>query len=291
MKDMSRFPRIGFDTSAINALEVDDENVEQLMVALRCGFEVRVSGINIDEIIATHDAQDREALVQRCVRLLAGGQCLWPHHWITRLLIRGYLSNREAFDWQQVNIRAQALEQALIRRNYTDQVCEEQRKLQFASEEKYKRNWNALRPRLAPILKKLKSSQKPVSYSQAARIAEMTGGVLWGIGAEIFRSETGISLSDDEVSDFMNACPPFRALCYAGVGSWYDRALGPTHKKRAKIGRNDTMMACYLPYCDKFIARDWPQVNRFREIAALADIKCEVLSYHEFRESFYLIPV
>ena len=51
------------------------------------------------------------------------------------------------------------------------------------------------------------------------------------------------------------------------------------------------MMARYLPYCDKFIARDWPQVNRFREIAALADIKCEVLSYQQFREIFYLVAV
>jgi hypothetical protein len=45
-------------------------------------------------------------------------------------------------------------------------------------------------------------------------------------------------------------------------------------------------MAAYLPYCEKFITADWAQRKELTEIAAEAEIDCEVLSFGEFDRSF-----
>jgi hypothetical protein len=52
------------------------------------------------------------------------------------------------------------------------------------------------------------------------------------------------------------------------------------------VGRNDLMMAAYLPYCGRFVAHDWPQEERLREISAEARIDCEGISYENFSVGF-----
>jgi hypothetical protein len=47
----------------------------------------------------------------------------------------------------------------------------------------------------------------------------MDGGVLWGVGAELYRHEKGVRPSDTEVKAFMDACPPFLAACYGALWS------------------------------------------------------------------------
>lgn len=130
---MSPLPIIAFDTSAINALEDDGIESEPIMSALKCGFDVRVLALNIDEVVANPNPVRREALVRRCLRLLASGKCLWPHHWVARLLMREYQRNPSLFDWQSVDIEGKGFEQALARRQYTDEVCIEQRDDQFST--------------------------------------------------------------------------------------------------------------------------------------------------------------
>jgi hypothetical protein len=78
--ELSALPTIGFDTSVINRLEDRGEQYEPLMKALSCGFDVRLLGMNTDEIVFTPNekAVRREALLARCQRLLASGQCIWP---------------------------------------------------------------------------------------------------------------------------------------------------------------------------------------------------------------------
>jgi hypothetical protein len=69
--------------------------------------------------------------------------------------------------------------------------------------------------------------------------------------------------------------------------AWYDAALrvrlaGEEHGS----GRNDLLMATYLPYCARFVTNDGAQAKRLREIAVEADLDSEVLSYEEFANSF-----
>jgi hypothetical protein len=89
--------------------------------------------------------------------------------------------------------------------------------------------------------------------------------VLWGLGKGLYDRATGntadAGISDDEVKVFIDVCPPFRAACYALVMAWFNYSLSPTHVRIPKAGRNDLMMAFYLPYCDRFVTQDFAQLR------------------------------
>jgi len=73
--------------------------------------------------------------------------------------------------------------------------------------------------------------------------------------------------------------------------AWYNWSLGAQDGKRQpdKAGRNDLMMATYLPYCDRFISNDWPQRKNLCQVAREAKVECEILSFDEFVASFVLV--
>ena len=49
-------------------------------------------------------------------------------------------------------------------------------------------------------------------------------------------------------------------------------------------GRNDLMMAVYIPYCDQFITNDGPQEEALREVANKAEMPCKVRSFDDFEQ-------
>ncbi len=55
---------------------------------------------------------------------------------------------------------------------------------------------------------------------------------------------------DAEIASFVDICPPFRAACYGMGGAWFDVSLAEKVFKEL-AGRNDQMVAIYLPYCDR----------------------------------------
>ena len=91
--------------------------------------------------------------------------------------------------------------------------------------------------------------------------------------------------TEAEVREFIEACLPFRAACYALVMAWYTGSLR-TPDGTARAGRNDLLMAPYLPYCDQFVTADWAQANELREIAVDARIPCEVVLFKDFERRF-----
>jgi hypothetical protein len=99
---------------------------------------------------------------------------------------------------------------------------------------------------------------------------------------------TGTALSEAQLRVFLAACPPFRAVCYAMMMGWYNFALKLRQPNEPNPpGRNDLLMAVYLPYCGRFVAKDWAQERDLRQIAVEADIACEVLSFKDFSAGFY----
>jgi hypothetical protein len=187
-----------------------------------------------------------------------------------------------------VDVEAKGFERALALRMFTEDVCVEQRGDQFSKAEEYAKFWKGLRPKLDPTFAKRKI-KRPRSFVEATKIARRDGGVLWSIGADLYKHESGIELSESEIKAFMKVCPPFLAVCYAICGSWFDWSLRPTHEKHVRVGRNDLLMATCLPYCDRFVTNDWAQQRRLAEIAAEAEINCKVLSYRTFCKSFELV--
>ena len=287
---MSTLPTVGFDTRGVNQLEDGGAQSEPLMKAMECGFKVLLPAMTVDEILSTPATKNprREVLVARCQRLLVSGQCLWPPHWILQQLISEHFKNPLLFDWTKTEMRARVYERAIIERDFIDELCVQQRKEQFELEKRFEKMWTELRPKLDQILAQ-EPSKRPTSYRDAVGIATAEGGILWGIGTELYRYVTGSTLTEVEIKRFMEVCPPFRVACYALVLSWYVGALKlRLPEENSPAGRNDLMMAVYLPYCDRFIADESSQGTSLREIAAEASINCDVLTFEQFDAAFTL---
>jgi len=112
-------------------------------------------------------------------------------------------------------------------------------------------------------------------------------GFFWTIARLLYKRVTGTELSEAEQRAFVASCPPFRAVCFAMAMGWYNFALKiPQPNEPEPPGRNDLLMAVYLPYCGRFVAKDWPQERDLRQIANHADIACEILSFRNFSDGF-----
>ena len=284
---MSPLPRIIFDTSAINALEDGGLSSEPLMKALECGFEVTLTAMSADEIISNKTPERREALLSRFGRLLYPAQCFWPPHEIVRLQIAAHHSDPSGFGWRQVDVRARDYERAIPVRDFDDPLCVEQRKQQFAVQKQFDRMWSGLRTHLDAILAQ-NPSNRPTTYRAAVQIAALNGGVMWSFGQALYEHVAGAKPTETEIKQFMEACPPFRAACHSLVMAWYTGSLR-TPDGKPTAGRNDLLMATYLPYCDRFITADWAQANELREIAVEAKIPCDVVLFKDFDRSFAIM--
>jgi hypothetical protein len=248
-------PTIAFDTSAINWMAKNGLCSESFIAALRSGFSVQLTGMVIG-----------------------------PPHEIIRLLILAHHSNPSRFDWQRVDIAAPEYARAIVERDFDDTLCLEEWKMQQHLEDELLNHWRQLGSKLEPLFVE-KPSLRPKTFAKAVAIARMEPSILLAIGQGLYAKVTTVKLSDADIRMFMHICPPFRASCYAVLGSWYDCALKhPPPKKPA--GRNDHMMAAYLPYCERFVTRDKKQTTRLNEIAVEAQISCDVRYYDEFLDSF-----
>jgi hypothetical protein len=70
------------------------------------------------------------------------------------------------------------------------------------------------------------------------------------------------------------------------VKAWFSYSLSPTHVSIPKAGRNDLMMAAYLPYGDIFLTNDYAQRLDLADIARVAQIPCDVTPFEQFSNSF-----
>jgi hypothetical protein len=158
----------------------------------------------------------------------------------------------------------------------------------------FEKGWKSLRPKLDDIIAR-DPSQRLSNFKEAADASVKPGGVLWGFGKWLYDDATGATadtgISDDEVKVYIEVCPPFRAVCHAFVMAWFNYSLSPTHDKIPKAGRNDLMMAVYLPYCDRFVTQDFAQHKDLTEIASAAKLQSEVTFFEEFSRSFNLMTL
>ena len=286
---MSSKPRIILDTTAINRLEDSGTDSEPLMRGLESGYLICLTAMSADEIISiTKNPQRREALLNRFGWLLSDARCIWPPNEVVRLHVIAYQHDPGHYDWHRVNMRAKEYEDAIPRRAYPDDISLQQRKVQFELEEQWAKSWKSLRPKLDEIIAR-DPKQHLASFRDAAQASINPGGVLWGFGKGLYDHATGNKddgITDDEVKAFIKVCPPFRAACYALVMAWYNLSLSPTHVKIPKAGRNDLMMATYLPYCDRFLTQDFAQHRDLSAIALAAGLQTEVTLFEQFSQSF-----
>jgi hypothetical protein len=285
-------PMITFDTSAHNRLVDDGARSEPVMARIKAGFFFRFAGLGIEELISTADRTKRAALFASCARLQSGASdCLYPQNELIRLLVVGHFKNPSGFDWTTVDVRAFEYEDAIRRRYFIndDQLAADQCRELKGRQKSYKQMFSNLRPELRKVFDAHRVAPPTILRGVVSRLQGTEKSLVWSMGKLLYDRGAETDASIATVKHFMEACPPFRALVYAMIMSWYDLGVRDPHVgEKFKAGGNDLFMSIYLPYCDIFVTaeKNGEQEKCLREVAFLAGLEMGILSYDAFCDSF-----
>src|SRR5579864_3323172 len=121
MRTMTDKKRLIFDTTGINRFAEDRESAHPLIAGLTSGYVVRVTATNVEESIATDNADKRNRLLEVCKELIKGdgGEIIRPFHWITEELIAEF-ERTGRVDWENVPLRLPAYEREVALREIID---------------------------------------------------------------------------------------------------------------------------------------------------------------------------
>ena len=275
-------PTVIFDTSALNGLANEPEAAAIATCLGKRAF-LRLTETDLSEIAATTKPEARKKLVETCQRLIGNAECIGPHHWIIEEQVKRHVRRPNNFYWQGVDVRVPALEAEVVNPRFLndDTVAVESRELSFGTEKQFKQMFREARERF-PIPP---DERIQITLQDVVELA-LKDGAHWRMAADIYERYSGTRLSEPEIRNFVNDCPPFNAMmlstCVAHFhGSVRDHRLPATYD----AGRIDLMCSVYLPYCDSFVTRDDGQFNSLTEIAKLSGLSTRVMYYKDFRDS------
>jgi len=289
---IGNFPIVTFDTSAHNRLVKDGVRSESVLAAIRSGLFFRFAGLSIDEMVACPDPAKRAALFNYCARLQLGlSDCIFPPNELIRDQVIAHFESPATFNWKAVQVRAMEYERGIQRRKIVldPQLSAEQRLDQNALQKQYKRLFFGLRPKLESVFAAHGEAPPRAFREVIARLQSGEGTLIWDTGKLLYDRAAETDAGEETIKNFMAVCPPFRALIYGMLISWYDLAVRDRHVgERFRAGRNDLFMSVYLPYCDKFVTAEerGEQERCLREVCAVAGVETEILSYDDFCNSF-----
>jgi len=131
------------------------------------------------------------------------------------------------------------------------------------------------------------SGQRP-SLRDVTDILLAVGGAHLSIGAGLVERAIGTPPVDADVKDFMDRCPPFKALLVALCFSQYDRCIrGEREPSLGKAGRLDVFSAVYLPYCQVFVTKDEGQHKALTAVSELMELSTSILMYEVFKANLF----
>jgi hypothetical protein len=287
----ANLPIITFDTSTHNRLVEDGACSERLIAAIGTGAFFRFAGLAIEELISTPGPVKRTTLFNYCARLQNGlTDCLYPQNELIRLLVVDHFKNLSAFDWTAVDVRAWEYEDAIRLRYFItdEQLAADQCRELRSRQKSYKQMFSNLRPELRKVFDAHGEAPPTTLRDAVSRLQGTEKSLIWSMGKLLYDRGAGTDASLATVQQFIESCPPFRALVYGMIMSWYDLGVrDPRIGEKFKAGGNDLFMSIYLPYCDKFVTaeKNGEQEKCLREIAFLAGLKTEVLSYDALCDS------
>ena len=287
-------PVVSFDTSVHNRMLDDGAAQSDAMFAgLKSGYVVRLTGLALEEMVATQDSSRRVALIACTGRLQHGPiDTLLPQNEILWLLILAHKAAPDSFDWKSVNVTTSDYAKVFSNRNliaddvHSTQAREDlkQRKKKFGC------YWSTLRPKLDKEFERC-GEARPKTFREVLPRIQVEGGFVWSIGKDLYDHAAETDASETTIRQFMDSCPPFRAVVYANLLVWYHRSLRDLLAgEKFSAGGIDLLMAIYLPYCDQFITAEigGEQEKCLREVAIAADLNTEVRSYDDFCSSLLI---
>jgi hypothetical protein len=285
-------PIVTFDTSAHNRLVEDGSRSEAVLAGIKSALFFRFAGLSIEELVSTSDPVKRAALFTYCARLQDGPtDCLYPQNELIRLLVAEHFKNPSTFDWTTVDVRGWEYEDAIRRRYFvSDQELATVQYQELKSRQKnYKQMFSNLRPALRKVFDAHGEAPPATLREALSRLQSGEGRLISGMGKLLYDRGAETDASEATVRQFMEVCPPFRALIYAMLMSWYDLGVRDPHVgEKFRAGGNDLFMSIYLPYCDMFVTaeKNGEQEKCLREVAFVAGLETKIVSYDDFCHSF-----
>ncbi|HXM60749.1 MAG TPA: hypothetical protein VN950_07805 [Terriglobales bacterium] len=285
-----------FDTSAHNRLIDDDRSrSEALLRTINSQLWFRFAGLTIEELSACPTPR-RESLFAACRKLQDGpSECLLPSSLLTEALVSAYHQNPTAFNWKEVNVRWGVCEGAIRQPNFfaDEQDAKDQNQFQrerrTIGKQEATRQRTATRPEVQNIFHKW-GEAPPTTFNAAfSRLVNADGSQSLVAAAKRFYDPVIKADADPGlVRQFVEVCPPFRALVHAMFIPWFNnivRQYGVGEELSA--GSNDLFMSVYLPYCDLFVTAEkhGQQEKCLRTVADSAALETEVISYDAFCDS------
>jgi hypothetical protein len=290
---------LSVDCSAINRLTEDKES-DVLTAAIKTAYYVRLTATNFDEVIATpkkklltigkKKIRKRDALLDTCGKLLSSGECIFPYHWISDILVRDYQKHRKS-NWQSLRLRSRDYEDQIARRDLVGQLSVEQRNFAKRSQKQFAKVFDGLGRKLEKLFVEGKI-KRPNSFGKLLAILQVPKGAFWSIAAVFYKHGAKRKPSEAKLRKFIKACPPFHAFVLSVVMAEY--GYGVRERKAHgsyRAGKFDLLSALYLPYCDIFVTDDVRQLRCLPEIAATVKLSVEILKYAAFKQKFSLQAV
>jgi hypothetical protein len=275
------------DTSTLNAL-ADDPGRDALIPGLTSGYRIRLPFTAVSEVIATTSGARRKELLKICRRLLLSGDCVAPHQEIIRVTVAQF-EQLGRLDHTRLPLRVEEAEKEIT----SDEVFDEDLAME---EREHGRTHNKTFVSMYAEAKRAFDKLAAEGVSMPGSVAELViqlqqGGAFWTIARDLYDRVAKNPSDDAIIREFYAACPPFRAILIAIVTAQYDRCIrAPNAGPSLKAGRNDTFMAACLPYCDVFVTNDDGQLVCYRQVVSIAEIRVNVLSYHEFQSGLLVMP-
>ena len=208
---------------------------------------------------------------------------------ILDLLVRAHHQSPKDYVWEQVDVGSPSCEAELNSGRLVDdeEIAREQKQTIRAFQKSFEtdlRNWRA------PHDKHFEAHPRPTSFQDWLSTNGRPGGRQLSFAKQLYLSSLSAvdpkaSISDESLEAFINMTPPFRSFLYSYELAWFDRCV--RHRQatpKFAQGRNDMMMAVYLPYCDYFITgeRYGVQERSLREVVRAAGLTTSVLSYESW---------
>jgi hypothetical protein len=276
--------KIIFDTSAINKLEAD-KDLMAITQSLSVAYKVGIPETTLSEIIACPDEQERRRLLDVCKRLLTSGNCVMPFQWIVEEQAKAYQRDPSGYDWKTLKVRFKEGESEIARQEIIHSLSQETRANQKAWEKQFQHIYRDAKPAFQALFDA--STTRP-SLREVTDKLLAEGGAHLAIGADLIEKATGTRPSEADTKDFMERCPPFKALLIALCVAQYDRCIRSEREQSlGKAGRVDMLSAVYLPYCRTYVTNDEGQCKALNAVAALMAAEVSVVLYEDFRKQLF----
>jgi hypothetical protein len=282
---------VSFDTSVPNRLVKDGKASESVIARIRDKRRVRLTGLSIEEMLSTPSGSVRGDLFDSYETLIhvdnGNSDCLMTHNLLLETLVLEHYRNPRTFDWGSVDVRSHRFYEEIFRREHLmdDALAAEQKKDIADLRKAHREVHRGIRETLEPLFA-ANGQARPLTFRDAMTLLE--GGKRKAsitLGKRFYDGVTKGSISRESIREFIEICPPFRAMIYATLMSEYDLAICDQKRaERYRAGCLDLYMAVYLPYCDEFVTdeKGKEQERCLREVASVARIHTMVLSYDDF---------